>query len=137
MKKISTFLSIFILISGILFSCSSDDDNGTENNGSIIGTWNGVSSTYNGQNAGIPDNNIVIFNSNNRVEFIYEGFGNNGQDISEEGSWTLNGTNLRIQWDDADPGLEIYNLQILELTNSTLKWSTQVDGKTLTETFSK
>ena len=135
MKKIKTQFSILILITTILFSCSSDDENGS--NGQIVGTWNGVSSTYNGQNGGIPDNNIVIFSSNNRVEFIYEGFGNNGEDISELGSWTLNGNNLRIEWDDSDPGLEIYNLQIIELTNSTLKWSTIVDGGTLIETFNK
>jgi hypothetical protein len=135
MKKIKTYFSIFILITTIHFSCSNDDDN--VNNGQIIGTWNGISSTYNGQNAGIPDNTIVIFSSNNRVEFIYEGFGNNGEDISELGSWTLNGNNLRIEWDDSDPGLEIYNLQIIELSNSTLKWSTIIDGGTLIETFNK
>lgn len=135
MNKINAFL--IILISVFLFSCSKNDDNVTETNSLIVGTWNGVSSTFNGNNSGIPDNNIVVFHSNNKVIFTYEGFGNNGEDIFGEGTWTLNGTNLKIYWEDADPGLEVYNLQILDLTNSTLKWSTQVDGHTLTETFTR
>ena len=138
MKKIITFLSIIILTMSSLVSCSNDDNNDSQTNGSIIGTWNGESSTWNGQNSGIPDNNIIIFSSNSRVKFIYEGFGNNGEDISDEGNWSLNGTNLVITWDDSDPGLETANFQILELTNSKLKWSSQVDGNnTLTETFIK
>ena len=65
----------------ILSSCSSSDDNNRLEEGSIIGIWIGVSSTFNGNNSGIPDNNIVKFTSNNRTEFVYEGFGSNGADI--------------------------------------------------------
>lgn len=131
MKKTSIILGLFM----ILMSCSSDDNDNSES--SIIGNWNGISSTYNGNNAGVPDNNIVKFTSNNRTEFIYEGFGNNGEDISEFGSWTKNGNNLTITWDDADPGNETYSLEILELSENTLKWKANVDGGILQETFSK
>lgn len=138
MKKRNLLCGILI---GILTftSCSSDDDNndnGTD--ASIIGTWNGISSTFNGNNSGVPDNNIVKFTSDNRTEFIYEGFGNNGQDISEFGDWSKNGNTLTISWDDADPGNETYILQITELTENSLKWSTEISGEgTLTETFER
>ncbi|WP_431135093.1 lipocalin family protein [Psychroserpens mesophilus] len=134
-----------ILIYGILItilpfiSCSSDDDNSNSNNStnaSLIGTWNGTASTFNSQNAGIPDNNIVKFTSDNRTEFIYEGFGNNGEDISEFGDWSKNGNTLTIIWDDADSDNETYILQISELTENSLKWETEISGEgTLTETF--
>jgi len=133
MKKTSLILGLLFMI---LISCSSDD-NGSSDDSSLLGIWNGISSTYNGNNAGVPDNNIVKFTSNNRTEFIYEGFGNNGEDISEFGSWTKNGNNLTITWDDADPGNETYSLEILELSENTLKWKANVDGGILQETFSK
>jgi hypothetical protein len=133
MKKTSLLLGAIFMI---LMSCSSDDDNGNSDV-SIIGIWNGTSSTYNGNNAGIPDNNIVKFTSDNRTEFVYEGFGNNGEDISEFGSWTKNGNNLTITWDEADGGLGTYSLEILELNDTTLKWKTNVDGGTLQESFTK
>jgi len=129
-----------ILIGFLTFSsCSSDDDNndsGTD--ASIIGTWYGTASTFNGENYGVPDNNIVKFTSDNRTEFVYEGFGNNGQDISEFGDWSKNGNTLTINWDDADAGNETYILQITELTENSLKWSTAISGEgTLTETFER
>ena len=138
MKKRNLICGILI---GILTftSCSSDDDNndsGTD--ASIIGTWNGTSSTFNGNNSGVPDNNIVKFTSDNRTEFIYEGFGNNGQDISEFGDWSKSGNTLTINWDDADPGNETYILQIEELTENSLKWKTEISGEgTLKETFER
>ena len=138
MKKRNLICGILI---GILTftSCSSDDDNNDSGtNASIIGTWNGTSSTFNGNNSGVPDNNIVKFTSDNRTEFIYEGFGNNGQDISEFGDWSKNGNTLTINWDDADPGNETYILQIEELTENSLKWKTEISGEgTLKETFER
>ena len=78
-----TYKILLVLL--ILTSCSSSDDNNNSEETSILGTWLGVSSTFNGNNSGVPDNNIVKFTSNNRTEFIYEGFGSNGADISETG----------------------------------------------------
>ena len=138
MKKRNLICGILI---GILTftSCSSDDDNNDSGtNASIIGTWNWTSSTFNGNNSGVPDNNSVKFTSDNRTEFIYEGFGNNGQDISEFGDWSKNGNTLTINWDDADPGNETYILQIEELTENSLKWKTEISGEgTLKETFER
>jgi hypothetical protein len=122
----------------ILSSCSSSDDNSNPEEGTIIGTWIGVSSTFNGDNSGIPDNNIVKFTSNNRTEFVYEGFGSNGADISELGTWAKSGNALTIEWDGADSGLGIYVLTITELSSNSLTWETVIAGEgTLVETFQK
>jgi hypothetical protein len=138
MKKRNLIYGILI---GILTfaSCSSDDDNNDSGTDAyIIGTWNGTSSTFNGNNSGVPDNNIVKFTSDNRTEFVYERFGNNGEDISEFGDWSKNGNTLTINWDDADVGNETYILQITELTENSLKWSTEISAEgTLTETFER
>lgn len=133
MKRI---IIIFTLI--CFFSCSSSDDGISSEEGSIIGTWYGVSSTFNDNNIGIPDNNIVKFTSNNRTEFIYEGFGNNGEDISELGTWAKSGNTLTILWDEADAGLETYVLTITELSSNSLTWKDVITGEgTLIETFQK
>ena len=122
----------------ILTSCSSSDDNNSSEEGSIIGTWIGVSSTFNGNDYGIPDNSIVKFTSNNRTEFVYEGFGNNGADITETGSWVKNGNTLTITWDEADAGFETYVLSITELSSNSLTWKAVITGEgTLIETFQK
>lgn len=135
--KITKLTYVFLTTIITLTSCSNDDDN-NGSDASITGTWYGISSSFNGQNSGIPDNNIVKFTSNNRTEFIYEGFGINGEDISEFGDWTKNGNTLTINWDGADSGNETYILQITELTENSLKWTTEVSGEgTLTETFEK
>jgi len=122
----------------ILSSCSSNEDNSIPEEGSIIGTWIGVSSTFNGDNYGVPDNSIVKFTSNNRTEFVYEGFGNNGEDISELGTWAKSGNTLTIEWDGADSGLGIYVLTIKELSSNSLTWETVIaEEGTLIETFKK
>ncbi len=138
MKKLNLIYGVLI---GLLIftSCSSDDsdsENGTDV--SIVGTWNGVSSSFNGNNSGVPDNNIVKFMSDNRTEFIYEGFANSGQDITETGSWSKSGNSLIITFDDADPGNEIYILNIIELTETNLEWETNISGEgTLVERFER
>lgn len=135
MKKLN--LLLLVILGTTFFSCSSSDSDENGNISKIIGTWYGISSTFNGNNSGVPDNSIVIFTSNNRVEFIYEGFGNNGEDISEYGNWSIIGNTLTITWDDSDPTLENYVLEIVELNQSTLKWQTEIaGGGTLIETFS-
>ena len=138
MKKLNLLCGILI---GLLIftSCSSDDDNndgGTDAN--LVGTWTGVSSTFNGNDSGVPDNSIVRFMSDNSTEFVYEDFGNNGEDIIETGTWTKSGNMLTITFDDADPGNETYVLNILVLTDSNLEWETNISGEgTLVERFER
>lgn len=136
MKTSNLLLTLILGI--ILSSCSSDDSNTPLNTSNLIGTWYGISSTLNGNNTGIPDHNVMTFTVDNRVVFTYEGFGNNGEDISEYGNWVENGSTLTITWDDSDSDLENYVLEILELNQTTLKWRTEIAGEgTLIETFSK
>jgi len=131
MKIFFVLFSMFIILS----SCSSDDN--TTTSGNLIGTWIGVSSTFNGINSGVPDNNIVKFSANNRVEFVYEGFGNNGEDISELGNWSKIGNTLTIEWDYGQ-GLGIYVLTITELSQTTLSWKTTIQNEgELRENFTK
>lgn len=134
MKKI--VLIAFVLV--VFISCSSDDNSVGSNNNLIVGTWTGVSSIWNGNDLGVPDSNIVIFTSNNRTEFIYQGFGNNGEDISEFGSWTKVQNIITITWDESDIGEETTIFQIEELTESNLRWLENVEGEgTLIETYQK
>lgn len=134
MKFTYKILVVLLLIT----SCSSSDDNNNSEETSIIGTWTGVSSTFNGNDSGVPDSNIVKFTSNNKTEFIYEGFGSNGADVTETGSWIKNGNTLTITWNEADAGLETYVLTITQLTNSSLTWKTVISGEgTLVESFKK
>ncbi len=138
MKKLNLICGL--LIGFLIFtSCSSDDDSsesGTDAN--LVGTWNGVSSTFNGNNSGVPDNSIVRFMSDSSTEFIYENFGNNGEDITETGTWAKSGNTLTIIFDDADPGNETYVLNILELTENNLEWEANISGEgTLIERFER
>jgi hypothetical protein len=136
MKKFF-ILAIVTILSIVNYSCSKDDNNNAQNADLIIGKWNGVSSTFNGTNSGVPDNTPITFTSDNRVSFTYLGQGNNGQDFNENGTWQKTGNTLKITWDSADPGLEVATFTITELTSSSLKWQSTVDGKILTENFSK
>jgi hypothetical protein len=135
MKKLF-ILAIVTILSIVTYSCSKGDDN-TQNVDLIIGKWNGVSSTFNGNNSGIPDNTPITFTSNYKVTFTYLGQGNNGQDITETGTWQKTENTLKITWDSADPGFEVATFIITELSSSSLKWKSTVDGKILTENFSR
>ena len=128
---------LFVLLATLLIftGCSSDDDDNQQSfEELIVGTWLGVSSSYNGHNTGIPDNNILNFYSTGKAVFIYEGFGNNGEDIYDEGDWFFEGNTLIIDFEDAEDGW-YYHLEILELNDTNLKYSTEVDGHVLIENF--
>jgi hypothetical protein len=135
MKKL-IYLVTFVMTTTIL-SCSKNDETNRDEN-SIIGIWYGISSTLDGNNSGVPNNNIIEFTPDNRVKFTYENFGNNGQDIIEFGSWDKNDNNINITWDNHNSGFDNYNLQIIELTDSKLKWETELSGQNiLKETFNR
>jgi hypothetical protein len=123
MKK--TSLYFLLLISLILSSCSSDDDNESNTEGSIIGLWEIESATYNGQ--AINDTETVFFMNDNTVRFEYvgDGFGN--------ATWTKSGTQLVMVFGDPEP----FVVEILELTDTRLKWRENDNGDILIETFTK
>jgi hypothetical protein len=119
----------FCLISIVfLTACSADDNIKAETeSGNLIGDWNVVSSKLN-SNA-VTSYNKITFTSNNRAAFLYKGFGTNGQDITEAGSWILKDGVLTITWDSADASLKLYKLSIIEFTATKLKWSTVISGE--------
>jgi len=135
--KILKKLALCLISMIILGACSTNEDNKVEaESGNLIGTWNVMSSKLNSNVA--TSYNKITFTSNNRASFLYEGFGNNGQDITEVGSWTLKDNILTITWDSADAGLEVYKLNIIEFTDVKLKWSTVITGEgTLIEELAK
>lgn len=123
------FILILGLISTISFtSCSSDDNNDNNNTESLlIGEWE-----YDYD----PGYGDLTFYKDGRVQGHYfkEAW---GDDFSEWGDWTLSNNNLKIYWDDSDPGIEIYDTTILELTQTKLKWKVNLDGEIFQETFTK
>ncbi|MDH7444693.1 lipocalin family protein [Aquimarina sp. 2201CG14-23] len=129
---------IFMILSMTLIACSSDDDNNLENNQGVelTGIWIKQSSLLNGNQ--VTSQDIVEFTSDNKTIFTYKSSGANGADVLETGKWSKNNNDLTVTWDDADPGSEVYELEITELTETTLKWSTVISGEgTLVETFTK
>lgn len=119
----------FCLISiVILTACSTDENIKAEiESRNLIGTWDVISSKLN--NNTVTSYNKITFTSNNRATFLYKGFGNNGQDITEAGSWTIKDDVLTIIWDSADAGLKVYKLNIIEFTATKLKWSAVITGE--------
>ncbi len=120
----------FLIALMIFSSCSGDDDN--NDNGtdpSLIGTWTVTESKLNGNT--VTSQQTVEFTSN-RAKFIYSG------GVTENGDYVKSGNTLTITWDEADPELETYVLDITELTDTTLKWETVISGEgTLKETLTK
>ena len=121
MKKIILCKIIIGLI--ILASCSNNDDSDLKSD-SIIGNWIVTESKF-GEND-INSQDIVIFDSDNRVEFTYE---RPDGDLILVGNWTKTNNTINIKWDDLPDFPAIY--EILELTNSTMKWKSDDIQETL------
>ena len=133
MKK-SILLFAFVTFS--LFSCSSSDDNNSSiDTTQLVGTWLLESAKLDGDEVGSSDE--ANFTSNGRVFYTYYNFGTNGQDITENADYTLNGNTITVTYDDADPGNETDTFQILELTSSKLKLKSTDSEGTLIEIYTK
>ncbi|WP_163407134.1 lipocalin-like domain-containing protein [Flavobacterium ajazii] len=134
MRKI---ISLIAFVAITLSSCSSDDNENKEQSPTIeiselVGTWNHVRSELSGEEVDSQD--IVKFTSGGSVTFTYIGFGTNGKDVTESGSYSISGNTIIIQWYGSGSSSR-FTLQ--ELTNKKLKWKTTADGEVLIETFSK
>ncbi len=124
------FILILGLISTISFtSCSSDDENNdnniTENH--LIGEWEFDSDLGYGDPTFYDDGRV-------EVHYFKEAW---GDDFSDWGDWALSGDNLKIFWDDSDPGLEVYDTTIIQLTETKLVWKVVIDGELSQESFTK
>ena len=121
-------LALCLISIVVLTACSTDENIKAETeSGDLIGAWNVISSKLNSNT--VTSYNKITFTSNNRATFLYKGFGNNGQDITEAGSWTIKDNILTVTWDSADAGLKVYKLNIIEFTATKLKWSTVISGE--------
>lgn len=129
MKTVNLFLGLLLALCTIT-GCSSDDENtNSVEESKLIGLW------YSEPSAD-PEMTLE-FTTSHRTHFTYHEFGNNGQDIKESGDWELNGNTLKIYWNDSDEGLDIYNANILELTDTKLKWRVNIDGDDYIETYTR
>lgn len=69
----------------------------------------------------ITDNNILLF---------YKHELNNADCVSStiSGRWNVNGNSFTIDWDEPISGITSYEIEILELTNTTLKWKREISN---------
>ena len=133
MKKTILLLAF---VSFALFSCSSSDDNNSSiDTTQLVGTWLLESAKLDGEEVGSSDE--ARFTSNGRAFYTYYNFGTNGQDITENADYSLNGNTLTVTYDDADPGNETDTFQILELTATKLKVRSSDEEGTLIEIYNK
>ncbi len=131
MEKLNFFYAFLI---GILIfsSCSSSDDNETAL--SIIGGWTVSESKLNGDDV-TNQSFIRLLTADNRTEFrfLIEVGGDFELRIAK-GNWSKNGNILTIDFDNAYFGTKIYT--VTELTNSTMKWESEIsEVGTLKETL--
>lgn len=108
-------------------ACSNNDDVSESPKDLLIGEW---------RNDADPGYGDPTFNIDGRVEVHYfkEAW---GDDFSDWGDWTLVDSNLKITWDDSDPGLEVYDTNIIQLTATKLRWEVMIDGQLSVESFTK
>jgi hypothetical protein len=134
MKKIILF---FVLIG--LFSCSSSDSSSSVDMTQLVGTWLLDNAKLDGED--VDSSYKIQFTSSQRANFYYLNPTSNttyGPDIIENGDYSINGNSVTISWDDFDPGNEITQYQILELTSTKLKVKSFISGEgTLIETYLK
>lgn len=129
MKTVNLFTGLLLALF-VIVGCSNDDNNtALIEESKLIGLWHSEPSAD-------PEMTLE-FTTSHRTHFTYHEFGNNGQDITESGDWELNGNILKIYWDDSDEGLEVYNVNILELTDAKLKWKVNIDGDDYIETYTR
>lgn len=130
MTKTKTMNKLFLtLIIGILFSCSSDNNNPDPEQNSIIGTWKIISLTSNGteelqielDGSNPPSTAICywteVYTETTATDIYYSGTDCTTETVDETLGYAINGTTLSYTTgDQVDVSLEI-----IELTSTTLK----------------
>ncbi|RMZ60083.1 hypothetical protein D1632_10870 [Chryseobacterium nematophagum] len=117
------FITLLLVLASSSIGCSNNSNDNIEQTSlqsSILGKWYSDSSNH--------DNITLDFLSSGKVYFTYVGGGNNGENITDSGNWSLSNNNLKIHWDSADAGNENWSSEILTLTNSKLVWKENIDG---------
>lgn len=131
---------VFALLTFSLFSCSSNDkESSSVDSNQIVATWLLVNAKLDG--AEVTSSYKIQFTSDNRAKFSYRNPTSNttfGADDVENGNYTFKDSNLTIMWDSYDPGHEITQYQIIELTSTKLIIKSVISGEgTLVETYAK
>jgi hypothetical protein len=118
------FLTLFI---GILFSCSSNDNEPEIEQVSIVGIWKITSLTSNGIEElqdELDGQNICYWTetytqtTTSTVSFSGTDCTTETTNNNDDGTYIINGTTLLETYDDGQSNI---SLEILELTNTTLK----------------
>jgi hypothetical protein len=122
MKKL-----LILLVSIVLFSCSSEDGQESINQDLLIGSWQFDDDPGYGDHTFL-ENGVV------EVKYFSEEW---GDDFTEYATYTLQGDSLKIFWQDADPGLEIYKTKIIELSEIKLKWKVIRNDQMREESFTR
>lgn len=133
-------LTVFTLI-----SCSDNDSSNTNtSDNSLLGTWQLSETSLNDESftlSACEKQNTIQFTDAGRVTFVYylgSNSSNCNTDAVETGDWVKQGNNITITWDESDAGLEVYRLNVTELSGNTLKWKTTITGEgELKETYIK
>ncbi|WP_330442274.1 lipocalin family protein [Flavobacterium sp. C4GT6] len=141
MKNLFFLASIAFLA---LSSCSGDDNNSTTPQTSLTGTWQLQETSLNNEAFELSPcqlQNTIEFTDTGRVTFRYY-YGNNTEscqtDAIETGDYIKNGNTVTITWDESDEGMEVYQLTVTELSDTNLKWQTNITGEgQLKETYLK
>jgi|TARA_B110000908_G_C9965569_1_gene318809 hypothetical protein len=135
-----------ILLFGILIglnSCSiinELDDETTPNSKKITQVWNLQKQFIDGIEQQVSDctlDNLFDIADNNILLF-YKHELNNTDCVSStiSGRWNIVGNSLTINWDESISGITSYEIEILELTSTTLKWKREIStGVFLEETY--
>ena len=137
-KNIVFFLITFLTLS----SCSKSEDSvnvASIDKTQLAATWLLNTAELNGKT--VSSSYKIQFTSQARTKFYYKNPTSNttfGPDVIENGGYLLSDNALKVTWDSADPGLEIAQYQILELSSSKLILKSVISGEgTLIETYSK
>lgn len=140
MKKLSVVLVMLVVFLSNS-SCSSDDASDstspqTQEESMIVGEWTLQSSKLAGED--VKSQNIVKFTADKNVLFTFNKESSDGKDLTEKGTWSLNNKVLTINWCDQDPDNAKYELNVTELSASSLSWKTTIEeAGSLEETFAR
>jgi hypothetical protein len=120
-----TILFISIIVMSTLMSCSECDEPRYEADiNKLYGVWILQKSTLNGEE--IVSQSKVEFTTEAIVKFTYNGEGTNGEDIIDNGLFSIFERTLIINWENNISGNDVTKYYILELTDTKLKWQVVV-----------
>ncbi|WP_284652056.1 lipocalin family protein [Flavobacterium terrisoli] len=136
MRTIFLLPKLFVLF---LLSCSDsdcEDDAATADINKLYGEWILQKSELNGDEVNSHD--IAEFTSDTFAKFTHTDEGQNNTDVIDNGAFHIVENTLIINWNNNIDGHSVTKYQILELTETILRWKIVVPHVgTHIETFSR